>query len=182
MRNRSPGRRRQADSGFTLIELMIAMAVMLIGLLALWGLHAAAISSNANAYRLGISTILAQDALEQLASETYIVNFTSLAVDPGACGGAGFPLPTEDGLEPLPCSVDSNDASARVNALANFDATQGPVMYLRTHHVQTVANSIRPRILIRVRVTYQDPHTGKRHGVTMGTTRSIDTYDPMDQG
>ena len=154
MRNRSPGRRRQADSGFTLIELMIAMAVMLIGLLALWGLHAAAISSN----------------------------FTSLAVDPGACGGAGFPLPTEDGLEPLPCSVDSNDASARVNALANFDATQGPVMYLRTHHVQTVANSIRPRILIRVRVTYQDPHTGKRHGVTMGTTRSIDTYDPMDQG
>jgi len=170
--------RSSSPSGFTLIELMIAMAVLLIGMVALWTLHAAAITSNANAYRLGISTVLAQDLLEQLYGETWMVSYPNPDLDTALCGGA-FPAATTDGLEDLPCTKDG--ASVRVNGLGNVDATLGPVMYLRTYHLETMAGGV-DRVLIRVRVTYEEPNTGKRHGVTMGTTRMADGYDPLDLG
>ena len=170
-------------SGFTLLELLIAMAVLLIGLMALWGLHSAAITSNANAYRLGVSTILAQDLLEQLYGETFIAG--SLYANPDlsdtTCGGPGtFPAVTVDGLEGLPCSLDG--AGVRVNGLGNTDATLGPVIYLRTYHLEEISTSTHSRLLMRVRITYEDPHTGKRHGVTMGATRMVDAYDPQNLG
>jgi hypothetical protein len=31
-------------------------------------------------------------------------------------------------------------------------------------------------------VTYDDPNTGKRHGVTIGATRMADGYDPLNLG
>jgi hypothetical protein len=37
------------------------------------------------------------------------------------------------------------------------------------------------RLLIRVRVTYGNPSTGKRHGVTIGATRLLDSWDPLDR-
>lgn len=169
----------RSRSGFSLIELMIAMVVLLIGLLALWGLHSAAISSNANAYRLGIATILAQDGIEQLMEETFLATYANPDLDTTICGGA-FPPVVQDGLEDLPCALDG--AGVRVNGLGNTDATQGPVIFLRTYHVEQVSTSTNARLLIRIRVTYQDPHTRKRHGVTMGTTRMSDSYDPMDLG
>ncbi len=171
-------RRRSNSGGFTLIELLIAMAVMMIGLLALWSLHGAAIQSNANAYRLGISTVLAQDSLEQIYGETWMISYSNPDLSTATCGGI-FPAPTADGLEDLPCFIDG--AAVRVNGLGNVNATLGPVMYLRTYHVETMTGGV-DRLLIRVRVTYEDPHTGKRHGVTMGTTRMADGYDPLDLG
>lgn len=181
MRRPCARKSRQRSGGFTLLELLIAMAVLLIGLLALWGLHSAAITSNANAYRLGISTILAQDALEQIYGETYISAslYSNPDLDTTTCGGA-FPAVTIDGLEELPCYVDGS--TIRVNGLGGTDATMGPVIYLRTYHLEDVVGSVNARLLIRVRVTYEDPHTGKRHGVTMGTTRTVDGYDPQNLG
>lgn len=170
-------RRRQAR-GFTLIELLIAMAVMMIGMLALWSLHGAAIQSNANAYRLGISTVLAQDALEQLYGETWMVSYANPDLSDVTCGGA-WPAADADGLDQLPCFIDGS--GIRVNGLGNVNATLGPVMYLRTYHVETMTGGV-DRVFLRVRVTYEDPHSGKRHGVTMGTTRMADGYDPLDLG
>jgi hypothetical protein len=156
---------------------MIALAVMMIGLLALWGLHGAAISSNANAYRLGVGTILAHDAMEQLYTETYTITYANPDLDVTLCGGV-FPLAVVDGLEPLPCSLDG--VGVRVNGLGNTNNTLGPVLFLRTYHVQHVDASA-DRLLIRVRVTYGDP-AGKRHGVTIGATRMSDGYDPLNLG
>lgn len=167
------------DSGFTLIELLIALAVMMFGLLALWGLHGAAISSNANAYRLGVGTILAHDAMEQLHAETYTITYSNPDLDVSGCGGI-FPPAVVDGLEPLPCSLDG--LGVRVNGLGNTDNSLGPVFFLRTYHVEYVDPTSADRLLIRVRVTYGDPHTGKRHGVTIGATRMSDGYDPMSLG
>ncbi len=169
---------RVPSSGFTLIELLIALAVMMVGLLALWSLHSAAITSNANAYRLGIATILAQDGMEGLYGETYTASYSNPDLDVAICGGV-FPPSATDGLENLPCFLDGT--SLRVNGLGNTDTSLGPTIFLRTYHVQLNGTSDN-RLLLRVRVTYDDPHTAKRHGVTIGATRLIDSYDPQNLG
>ena len=170
-------RRRTAGAqGFTLIELLIALAVLLIGLLALWSLHAAAITSNANSYRLGIATTLAQDSLEQLFNETLTLSSSNADLDPATCGGV-FPPAVIDGLEELPCFVDGT--SVRVNGLGNIDATLGPTIFLRTYHIADMSTNDHPQLMLRVRVTYEEPDTGKRHGVTLGALRVGDRYNPL---
>jgi len=172
-------RKDQRQGGFTLLELLIALAVMMFGLLALWGLHGAAISSNANAYRLGVATILAHDTMEALHAETWTVGYSNPDLDTTACGGT-FPTNVVDGLESLPCSLDGTNV--RVNGLGNTDSSLGPVLFLRTYHVEYMDPSSADRLLIRVRITYDDPNTAKRHGVTIGATRMSDGYDPLNLG
>ena len=185
---RRPTSTASRSAGFTLLEFMIALVVLLTGLSALWALHSAAITSNANAYRLGVATILAQDAMEQLFSETLVAGYANSALDPSFCGGTGsFPAVDPDGLDSLPCSVDgAAGGGVRVNGLGNSDPTtapqQGPVIFLRTYHVEPALAGSTDRFLVRVRVTYGDPNTGKRHGVTVGATRLVDSYDPRSLG
>jgi len=158
--------------------MMIAMAVLLIGLVSLWSLHAYAMAANANSYRLGISTMLAQDALEKLMAETHVPGYTNPDLNPAAYGS--YPAVTTDGLENLPGAMDG--VGVRVNGLGNTDTSQGPAIYLRTFHVGLVNVASADQLLIRVRVTYDDPHTAKRHGVTIATTRLADGYDPLGLG
>lgn len=154
------------------------MAVLVVGLLALWSLHAASIEASSRAYRIGIATMLAQDAMEDLLAETWIPGAT------GSCGTdyavmAAFPGTAADGLDDLPGLVDGI-LGQRVNSLGSVDVTLGPLMFLRTYHVQ-LAGAETDHVLIRVRVTYIDD-AGKRHGVTLATTRLQDRYDPTSCG
>jgi len=169
-------RRAARAHGFTLIELLIALAVLLIGLLALWSLHAAAITSNANSYRLGIATTLAQDALEGLFNETLTLSSSNTDLDTATCGGV-FPPASVDGLENLSCFIDGVDT--RVNGLGNINVTLGPTIFLRTYHVADLSTNDHPQLMLRVRVTYEEPETGKRHGVTLGALRVGDRYNPL---
>ena len=59
---RTPSR----SSGSTLIEVMIAMAVLAVGLLAMWQLHVVGITSTAAARRHTIATALAQELVSGL--------------------------------------------------------------------------------------------------------------------
>jgi len=59
---------KPGQSGFTLIELMIAMIVLVAGLLALVGLLAVAIRSNGRNKMDSTATMLAQTVLEQINS------------------------------------------------------------------------------------------------------------------
>jgi prepilin-type N-terminal cleavage/methylation domain-containing protein len=167
------GRTRVA--GFTLIELLLALTILLIGLTALWRLQATAIASNANAYRLGLATILAQDGLEQLMGQTYVAGY----IDPDLNCAAlpNFPAATVDGLETL-CPLDGG---LRVNGLGNTTVALGPTIFLRSFHSMPLTAGNPNRLLLRVRVTYGNPHTGKRHGVTIGATRLLDSWDPLDR-
>ncbi len=173
-RRSSAGRRRKSIGGFTLIELLIALSVMLIGLLALWRLQAAAIASNANAYRLGLATTLAQDGLEKLMGQTFVAGF--LDPDLNCSTLTVFPTASVDGLETL-CHLDGG---LRVNGLGNTNLTLGPTIFLRSFHTEPLVSGNPNRLLIRVRVTYDDPHTNRRHGVTVGATRLVDSWDPLD--
>ena len=170
--------RRTAARGFTLIELLVAMAVLVIGLVALWSMHNYAIASNANSYRLGVATMLAQDAMEKLMAEPLLANYSNIDLDPTTYGT--FPPSTVDGLETLPGFIDG--VNQRVNGLGNSTVADGPLIYLRSFHVAYQDATAQDQVLIRVRVTYDDPATGKRHGVTVAATRTHDRYDPMGLG
>jgi len=54
------------ESGFTLLEVIIAMAILSIGLLAIGYMQITAIDSNATANRITEGTSLAQDKMEEL--------------------------------------------------------------------------------------------------------------------
>ena len=62
------GRDRDDEAGFTLLEVMIAITILTVGLLAVAGMQTAAIRGNDNAYRVTESTTWAQDRLELLVA------------------------------------------------------------------------------------------------------------------
>jgi type IV pilus assembly protein PilV len=58
-------------SGFTLIEVMIALTILAVGLLALATMQIVSIRSNAFSTEMTYATMLAQDRLEQLRNTPY---------------------------------------------------------------------------------------------------------------
>ena len=58
--------------GFTLIEIMIAMVVFSIGLLAIVTMQINAISGNTSAFEMTQATSLAQDKVEELMAMNYL--------------------------------------------------------------------------------------------------------------
>lgn len=58
--------RRQFDKGFTLLELLIAIVILAIGLLAVASMQANAIRSNSLAERVTVITAVSQGAMEDL--------------------------------------------------------------------------------------------------------------------
>lgn len=94
------------ENGFTLVEILIALAILAIGLLALAEMQISAIKGNAFSGTTTDATTLAQDRLEQLMALTYSGLTTDAnLVDTDADGDAGL-----------------NDAAA---ATADFSQSQG---------------------------------------------------------
>jgi type IV pilus assembly protein PilV len=63
--------RPNGEGGFTLLEVIIAISVLTIGLLAVASMQIAAIRGNDNASHITEATTLAQDRLEKLLAMTY---------------------------------------------------------------------------------------------------------------
>jgi prepilin-type N-terminal cleavage/methylation domain-containing protein len=78
------------ENGFTLIETLMAIAVMAIGLLSLAALQATAISGNAKAKKNSMAILLAEDQIENyknllyanIPEEDVIENGSALPKDP----------------------------------------------------------------------------------------------------
>ena len=63
--------RVKSDEGFTLIEVMIAMAIFLIGFLAVGTMQISAVNGNASARMRTEATVLATEIVEQLMAIPY---------------------------------------------------------------------------------------------------------------
>jgi type IV pilus modification protein PilV len=64
--------KRKRDKGFTLVELLIALAISLVGLMGLMALQLLAVRSNANSRNFAEATALAQEKIESLQATSYV--------------------------------------------------------------------------------------------------------------
>ena len=94
------------EKGFTLIELMIAMIVLGIGILALIEMQVAAMSGNSSANQMTIATTLAQDQIERLKGLSF---FDAALTDTNVGNNGALTNPTDDE------SFDLTDASNPIN-------------------------------------------------------------------
>ena len=65
-------RKRRREEGFTLVEIMAAIAILSFGILAVASMQTNAIRSNYRGYLLTEATTLAQDRLEYLRTQPYV--------------------------------------------------------------------------------------------------------------
>jgi prepilin-type N-terminal cleavage/methylation domain-containing protein len=73
-------RRRSGQAGFTLLELLVTMAVTVIGLLGLMAMHVATVKGNEATARASAAVSVAQDTLEELRSTSMTGLVTRFAV------------------------------------------------------------------------------------------------------
>ncbi len=74
------GRAITDPQGFTLLEILIAVAILAIGLLAVASMATIVIKSNAASNRLSIASTLVQDKLEEIRA-THYTNVTSMPLE-----------------------------------------------------------------------------------------------------
>jgi len=157
------------ESGFTLIEVMIALGILAVGLLGLYSVHNYTLELNKVSAQVTEATMLADEGLEDLLSKSYGPLGTNpllgvFGADPSAPGSPASML------VPLPFSIDGG---ATINRYGSTNPSYAPIDYLRSYSVEAAPNSNGDRVLIKMRVTFLDKR-GRIHGVTLAATRSWD--------
>ncbi len=82
-----------SGKGFTLIEVMIAMVILLVGMLGVMGMQYYAISGNTSSREMRVATSLSQEMIEQLTGTPFLLlaNGNDVPVLGGAiAGGVAF--------------------------------------------------------------------------------------------
>ena len=78
------------NTGFTLIEVLVAMVILSVGLLGTAALITGIISSNKLSNRISTATVLAQDKMEEIKGAGYAGADDEAGTEP--YGGVNFPL------------------------------------------------------------------------------------------
>ncbi|MBM4392184.1 MAG: prepilin-type N-terminal cleavage/methylation domain-containing protein [Deltaproteobacteria bacterium] len=162
---------RRARGGFTLVEVMVASAILGASLIVMFGFHSQAVRSNMNARRLTDCTYLAQTQMERV-----------LAMD--WTDGAGRPSDIAEGYvddasmalwDPLTSNLgtDSDASPLKVNAAFEYTDDLGPTLYTITWDVEDMDDD-GTWIRVRVRCTYDDAAFDTKHGTTISTYRFRD--------
>jgi len=148
-------------AGFTLVEVMVASALLGASLIVMFGFHAQAVRSNMNARRLTDCTYLAQSQIENLISMDWGSLSRPAELTDGGIVDAGYDMwgNLEWPAAPIP-----------VNAVNNTDTTLGPLMYTLSWDIQEM-DSDATWLRLRVRCTYADSD-----GIYRGTTVSSYRY------
>lgn len=158
-------RRRRA--GFTLIEVMVASAILGLSLVVMFGFHSQAVRSNMNAHRMTDCTYLAQSRLEQLLAEDWTAS--SLPTDLQDLGSDASTVSEITAFE----HVDST-----VNAAYDTNVSHGPVMYQVSWDVQGMGGSTSTTddwLRLRVRCIYPDAQFNTSHSATISSYRFRDS-------
>jgi prepilin-type N-terminal cleavage/methylation domain-containing protein len=122
-------------AGFTLIEVLVAMALLSFGLLSIAGMQLVAIQVNSFSHQLGRGTALAQDKVEELLALPF--NHADLA-DTTPVGT--YQPYTETSLPPgqsLEWQVDAsaNNDSKTIVVLGRWHASRSPIVFVFTKTV-----------------------------------------------
>jgi prepilin-type N-terminal cleavage/methylation domain-containing protein len=86
---------KSKEAGFTLIELIVAIAILTVGLLAVGSMQISGIGGNLSAYRTSEAVTLAQDRLERLIFVPFadpLLDVGNNKVDPWAPAPAGYAI------------------------------------------------------------------------------------------
>jgi len=114
------------SKGFTLIEVMIALVVLAVGLLALGAMQIVSIRANAFSSEMTYATMLAQSRLEELKN----VPFTDTKLQPTAApfGSPSHPLAAEEG-DPW---YEAQDSQGYKYTIAHWVEDNTPATDMRT--------------------------------------------------
>lgn len=156
--------RRSARTGFTLVEVMVASALLGASLIVMFGFHAQAVRSNMNARRLTDCTYLAQTQIERMQA----VDWTNTS-QPTSLTDGGMTDTDYDMWGPLEWS-----AGSAVNAANTTDPALGPLMYTVSWDI-TPMDADSTWMRLRVRCTFEDPSMGFYHGTTVSSYRFRDS-------
>ena len=87
-RKRTTNKRGNDESGFTLIEAMMAMLVTVVGLVSIAGMFTLAMKTNASSRNFTTATTFAQDKLEQLGAASFqrLVDPSRMTSNPSSRG------------------------------------------------------------------------------------------------
>jgi type IV pilus modification protein PilV len=114
----SPQYRHRSQGGFTLIEVLVAMALISFGLLAIASMQVVAIQVNGSAQRLNRGTTLVQDKIEELLALPFTHASLNDATPVDSCTEYTEANP-EPGYTLVWCvdtSADGNSKNVRVEA------------------------------------------------------------------
>jgi len=122
------------DDGFTLIEVMIAIAVLTIGILGVMAMQVHSIDGNASAMRRTRALTLSQDAIERIMSAP----FSSFAV--GTTSSTNESYTINQLVEVLPASALTATDALRVTVTARW--TEGgiqktlPLVFIKSQNME----------------------------------------------
>ena len=105
MRTETMREKHDRQAGFTLIEVVVAISILSVGLLAVASMQTAAINGNDKAYRITEGVTWAQDRLEYLLALPYDDAALSLGTD----------------------KTDPMSSSSPPNYTITYDVTGGPI-------------------------------------------------------
>ncbi len=163
----------KGERGVTLIEAVFALVILTVGLLSLYALHHAAITATQLSFRMSEATFLAQDMMDQLNAAEYTRE------NPHTASGETFegtthPTDPDDPLADYEHYFDGD--GVKVGCLGAVGSGGGAAIYTRTYDIEHIADDDYGRMIIRARASFQMGETGKKHGVTLISTRSYDRY------
>lgn len=173
IRARGPRHRPSVDAGFSLVEMLVATAILASGLVALAGLSLIATTTTERARRLTMSVALASQKLEQLRALAWSYDTLGLLLTdessdlsvtpPSAAGGRGLlPSPAGSLSSSLPGYVDYLDRGG--NWVGTGASVVPGAAYVRRWAVEPLPDD--PANIVVLTVVVED--AGRRRSETAG--------------
>ena len=156
---------RRQRGGFTLVEVLIATALLGFSLVVMFGFHAQAARSNAQARKITACTYLAQSELEVLHSLRW--SATSRPTELSA------PLGDTTSSADIWADLPHPSLIAEVNAAGSTDPAFGTPVYRVSWSVEEM-DSEPTWLRVRVRCTYYDQRFATYKGTTISSYRYRD--------